>query len=222
MTTPIMFHGPGHECGWCHVEVGGHHDQGCPGEGAPPGGSPRRRMNPLTLFIKLFDECARLEAYEREVRKAVDAFRSTSAVMLVQSQVRVVCSTYRALVASGALPEAGTGPVGPVTVPSFPPVGANGPGAPSGATRLEYVDPDEDQAAARLVSTHIDCGALKAAAATLHAHRQLIIASNSDLYQRDGTLSSISYSTDALHDVIAAIRHVVEDDFRSRETRGGS
>lgn len=154
MTTPIMFHGPGHECGWCHVEVGGHHDQGCPGEGAPPGGSPRRRMNPLTLFIKLFDECARLEAYEREVRKTVDAFRSTSAVMLVQSQVRVVCSTYRALVASGALPEAGTGPGGPV--------------------RLEYVDPDEDQADARLVST--------------------------------------------LHDVIAAIRHVVE----VRETRGGS
>ena len=82
-----------------------------------------------TLLCQLFEECARLEAYERTLRdeNSGDIFRTTAATQLLWTQVRLVASTYRALVASGALP----GPTGSDVPTAFGPAGANGPSGPS-------------------------------------------------------------------------------------------
>jgi hypothetical protein len=213
MTAHIMFQGPSLICQDCRAEIGQHHKPGCPEAGVRPA-RPTPPDGEAALLIKLFDECARLEAYEDALRGegSKDIFRTTAATQLLWTQVRLVASTYRALVASGALPEVD---------PSA---------GPPGVTRLEFVEPDEAQAEARLHSTRVDCGALKAAAETLHAHRQLIIDACVDLnpddrYDAADDVTGVSptrYSTDALHDVVAAIGHVVDGDFRSPETRGGS
>lgn len=76
---------------------------------------PRAPLNVRTessLLLSLFDELGRLEAYERQMKaRGGDVFRATAAAMLVQTQVRVLASTYRALVAAGALPHVGSNEV---------------------------------------------------------------------------------------------------------------
>ena len=237
VTARIMFQGPGLVCQDCRVEIGMHHKPGC-----PDAGHTERQTAPTegeaALLIKLFDECARLEAYEGALRGegSKDIFRTTAATQLLWTQVRLVASTYRALVASGALPKVEGPPATPLpmteglTPPEFQHQKEARP-ALAGVTALEYVDPDEAQAEARLGGRQVDCGALKAAAATIAAHRHLLIAScvdisaGADRYDGADDVMGVSpqrHATDALHDVVAAIEHVVDDDFRSRETRGGS
>jgi hypothetical protein len=106
MTAHIMFQGPSLICQDCRAEIGQHHKPGCPEAGVRPA-RPAPPDGEAALLIKLFDECARLEAYEDALRGegSNNIFRTTAATQLLWTQVRLVASTYRALVASGALPE---------------------------------------------------------------------------------------------------------------------
>ena len=73
-------------------------------------------------------------------------------------------------------------------------------------------------------ATVIDVPALRQALATLQAHRGLLIASYVDA--TGGGPESLRAARVRMADVLAAARtalaHVVDDDFRSNETRGGS
>jgi hypothetical protein len=62
----------------------------------------------------------------------------------------------------------------------------------------------------------IDRAALLAALGVILAHEQLLIDAGKDLHANG--LRAI----EATNDVVCAIRHVLDDDFRSPETRGGS
>lgn len=69
----------------------------------------------------------------------------------------------------------------------------------------------------------VDRAGLAAAAATLRAHRTLLECAHCD--RRGGPPYPDALRTEAarhVEDVIADIVHVVEDDYRSEETRGGS
>ena len=61
----------------------------------------------------------------------------------------------------------------------------------------------------------VDLPALRAAIATLRAHESLL---NDSMFN----LGCAHWDKDTLEDVVSAIAHVVDDDFRSRETPGGS
>lgn len=66
----------------------------------------------------------------------------------------------------------------------------------------------------------VDLPALRAALSTLAAHEQLIDESELDLWDIGGSPGGLGLNP--ITRVSRAIRHIVDDEFRGRETRGGS
>jgi hypothetical protein len=66
-------------------------------------------------------------------------------------------------------------------------------------------------------ATVIDLPALRKALETLGAHRELVAAAITDMY----TSNRMTASVLTVNDVVAGLRHIVEDDYRSTENRGG-
>lgn len=72
--------------------------------------------------------------------------------------------------------------------------------------------------------TRVDRNALIFAASTIRAHTDLLAASFVDQHENEYNSGEHirRYSCELVKDLLEAIRHVTEDEFRSGETRGGS
>jgi hypothetical protein len=71
----------------------------------------------------------------------------------------------------------------------------------------------------------VDVPALKQALAAITVHRDLIVASYADIHVDRGIITAEHLRDGAgiaVSEVIQALDHIIDDEFRSAETRGGS